>query len=226
MDEKISQLHIYLEHLPTSLPSSDPLGSYARLLNFTPDEDWLKDIGEEGAVNRELELALGRRDDNNTFPIQERGHCIEALANILEKYLAIYPNSVLLMKWLDAAHSSAKQCINGVDPEKTDQLDGMHASDHDASSRGPKRRSPPAESSTSGPSKKKATTKRADSKVLIDEHDSDFITSDEDPDERNGGGKMFPLLKLITKPCRRKKAPSGEEGRKYVSPAHAQKRVW
>ena len=71
MDEKISQLHIYLEHLPTSLPSSDPLGSYAWLLNFTPDEDWLKDIGEEGAVNQELELALGHRDDNNTFPIQE-----------------------------------------------------------------------------------------------------------------------------------------------------------
>ena len=140
------------------------------------------------------------------------------------------------MKWLDVAHSSAKQCINGMvspnppvvsmpamsthvilqDPEKTDQLDGMHASDHDASSQGQKRWSPPAESSTSGPSKKKATTKRADSKVLIDKHDSDFITSDEDPDERNGGGKMFPLLKLITKPCRRKKVPPGEEGRKYV----------
>ena len=202
MDEKISQLHIYLEHLPTSLPSSDLLGSYAWLLNFTPDEDWLKDIGEKGAVNWELELALGCQDDNNTFPIQERGHCIKALANILEKYLAIYPNSVLLMKWLDAAHSSAKQCINGVvspnvpvmsmisthvilqDPEKTDQLDGMHASDHDASSWGPKHWSPPAESSTSGPSKKKATTKCADSKVLIDEYDSDFITSDKDPDEQ------------------------------------------
>ncbi|KAF8239883.1 hypothetical protein L208DRAFT_1560082, partial [Tricholoma matsutake] len=80
------------------------------------------------------------------------------------------------------------------DPGKTDQLDGMHASDHDASSWGPKHQSPPAESSSSGPSKKKATTKCADSKVLIDEHDSDFITLDEDPDEHNGG----------------------EEGRKYV----------
>jgi hypothetical protein len=63
---------------------------------------------------------------------------------------------------------------------------------------------------------KKAKTKRADPKVLIDDHDSDFITSDEDPDERNRDGKMFPLLKVITKPCRRKKPPPGEEGRKYV----------
>ena len=103
MGKKISQLRIYLKHLPENLPTSDTLGSerYARLLNFTPDEDWLKDVGEEGAVNQELELALGRRDDNNTFPIQERGHCIEGiegLANIVEKYLAIYPNSVLLTK--------------------------------------------------------------------------------------------------------------------------------
>ena len=59
----------------------------------------------------EIELALGRRDDNNTFPIQERGHSIEALANILEKYLAIYPSSVLIMNWLDAAHTSAKNCM-------------------------------------------------------------------------------------------------------------------
>ena len=31
MEKKISQLCIYLEHLPKSLPTSDPLGSYARL---------------------------------------------------------------------------------------------------------------------------------------------------------------------------------------------------
>ena len=77
------------------------MGPYARLVNFTPDKNWLEDVGEEGAVNRELELALGCRDDNNTFPIQERGHSIEALANILEKYLAIYPSSILLMSWFD-----------------------------------------------------------------------------------------------------------------------------
>ena len=58
--------------------------------------------------------------------------------------------------------------------------------------------------------------RKTDSKVLVKDHDLDYITSDEDPDERNGGGKMFPLLKLITKPCRRKKPPPGEEGKKYV----------
>ena len=114
MEKKISQLRIYLEHLPTTLPTSHASDSYSRLLNFTLDETWLEAIGEEGAVNRELELALGGRDDNNTFLIQERGHRIKALANILEKYLAIYPNSVLLTKWLDAAHTSAKQCINAT----------------------------------------------------------------------------------------------------------------
>ena len=110
MDKKFNQLRIYLKNLPATLPTADALGPYARLVNFTPDKNWLEDVGEEGAVNRELELALGRQDDNNTFPIQERGHSIEALANILEKYLAIYPSSVLLMNWLDAVHTSAKNC--------------------------------------------------------------------------------------------------------------------
>ena len=114
MDKKFNQLHIYLKNLPATLPTADALGPYAWLVNFTPDKNWLEDVGEEGAVNRELELALGRQDDNNTFPIQERGHSIEALANILEKYLAIYPSSVLLMNWLDAAHTSAKNCINAM----------------------------------------------------------------------------------------------------------------
>jgi len=113
MDAKIQQLCVYLEHLPASLATSDPLiSSYGRLSNFAPDDDWLQDIGEEGAVNRELELALGRRDDNNTFPIRERGHCIEALADVLEKYLGLYPRSTLLLNWLDGANASAKQCIN------------------------------------------------------------------------------------------------------------------
>lgn len=87
------------------------------------------------------------------------------------------------------------------------------------SSQRPKNWFPPAESTgnASGVSKKTVTkTKRADSKVLIDDHDSDYITSDEDADERNGGGKMFPLLKIITKPCRRKKPSPGEERKKLV----------
>ena len=78
---------------------------------------------------------------------------------------------------------------------------------------------PPAESTgnASGVSKKTVTkTKRADSKVLIDDHDSDYITSDEDADEWNGGRKMFPLLKIITKPCHRKKPSPGEERKKLV----------
>ena len=52
MDKKFNQLRIYLKNLPATLPTADALGPYARLVNFTPDKNWLKDVGEEGVVNR------------------------------------------------------------------------------------------------------------------------------------------------------------------------------
>ncbi|KAF8233471.1 hypothetical protein L208DRAFT_1377286 [Tricholoma matsutake] len=135
--------------------------------------------------------------------------------DVLEKYLGLYPRSTLLLNWLDENVSlAAKQCINAADPDKAEQLDGVHVN---TLSKPQKHQSLPAKSNSLACAKEKRKMKLncVDSKILINDHDSDYIMSDEDPDERNGGGKIFPLLKLITKPCHCKKPPPGEEDKKW-----------
>ena len=52
---------IYLKGLPETLPISSPLSKLNKLQNFVLNDDWVKDVGIEGAVNlnREIEAALG-----------------------------------------------------------------------------------------------------------------------------------------------------------------------
>lgn len=110
-------LRLYLENLPQALPLPKPDTVEAkvnRLLGFSLDEEWVEDIGEEGAVNRELEAALfgfGPRGDDGTFKITVRGAGIEALADVLEYWLKRYPESECLKRWLKNASDSAEKCI-------------------------------------------------------------------------------------------------------------------
>ena len=63
-----------------------------RLREFVLDEDWVNDVGIEGAVSREIEAALGDflpRNNDGVFYIKERGPAIEALADVLEHGPAI-----------------------------------------------------------------------------------------------------------------------------------------
>jgi hypothetical protein len=86
---KFKELKIYLKALPKTLPVSTPMSKTNRLLGFVLDEDWVNDVGVEGAVNREIEAALGDflpRNNDGIFYIKERGPAIEALADVLEHY--------------------------------------------------------------------------------------------------------------------------------------------
>ena len=60
---KFKELMIYLKALPETLPISGPLSEWLsklnRLQNFVLDYDWVKDVGIEGAINCEIEAALG-----------------------------------------------------------------------------------------------------------------------------------------------------------------------
>ena len=62
---------IYLKALPETLPISGPLSKLNKLQNFVLDDDWVKDVGIEGAVNREIEAAPGdflpRNNDGVVF---------------------------------------------------------------------------------------------------------------------------------------------------------------
>jgi hypothetical protein len=111
---KLKELKQYLKALPKALPISGPDARVNRLLNFGLDDDWVQDVGEEAAVNRELEVALHDylpRNDAGLFFIKERGDGIEALADVLECWLTKYPDSAILQLWLKSGIESAKKCI-------------------------------------------------------------------------------------------------------------------
>ena len=109
MDSTVSsdleKLSLYLSNLPATPPLSaqDQVHDFR---NFAPDMDWLREIGEEGAVNRQLEIMLGSRDKGG-IQLKGQGPGITALAGVLRKYLEKYPGSVILQKWLSDLIESA-----------------------------------------------------------------------------------------------------------------------
>src|SRR5258705_12828664 len=103
LDEKISPVRFYLDSLPARLPIAGPEASVNTLLSFSLDPEWIEDVGEEGAVNRALEVALFDflpRSDAGIFTITTRGSAISMLAHILETWIKKYPTSVILQKLL------------------------------------------------------------------------------------------------------------------------------
>lgn len=114
---KFKELKAYLQALPETLPLSSPTSKLNKLLDFALDEDWVNDVGIEGAINREIEAALGDflpRNNDGIFYIKERGPAIEALADVLELYHGpgcILSESAILKLWLENAIASAKKCI-------------------------------------------------------------------------------------------------------------------
>jgi hypothetical protein len=97
--EKIEILRLYLSNLPDNLPLPPPHQSAYQFGSFAPDLEWLEEIGEEGAVNRQLEIILGLRA-RGPIILKERGPGILALADVFETYLGRYPESEILRKWL------------------------------------------------------------------------------------------------------------------------------
>jgi hypothetical protein len=53
---QIQLLRHYLSALPKSLPPLSAHSSLNQLLCFSPDQEWVLDIGEECAINRALEV--------------------------------------------------------------------------------------------------------------------------------------------------------------------------
>jgi hypothetical protein len=76
--------------------------------------EWMEEIGEEGAINRELEIRLGSRS-MGPLVLNERGPGMIALADVLGKYLAKYPESVILEKWVSDMTEYAELAIKSAD---------------------------------------------------------------------------------------------------------------
>ena len=83
---KVRLLKHYLSLLPNSIPPLDDSSSLHQLLFFSPDQEWVLDIGEECAINRALEVALqdfGPRNDSGIFKITGKGAALAALPEVL-----------------------------------------------------------------------------------------------------------------------------------------------
>jgi len=113
-----TQVHLlrhFLSALPESLPPLSDGSSLNQLLFFSSDQEWVLEIGEEGAINRGLEIALqdfGPRNEDGIFKIIGKGAALAALPDVLAHWLDKYPQSFYLQKWLQDAKSSAVECFS------------------------------------------------------------------------------------------------------------------
>jgi hypothetical protein len=75
----------------------------------TPDANWTTDIGEVGAVNRELEVRFGNQADG--LKLVEQGPEIEAVVDVFETWIEKYPGDIILEKWVDDTLEAARGLI-------------------------------------------------------------------------------------------------------------------
>lgn len=104
VDARLRTLSLYITHLPDNLPH-DP-SAYSGLNPFAPDPEWIEIAGEEGAINRELEVVLGSRE-TGVFHIHARSPNFQCLPSVLKTYLSRFVNNTILLKWL---HDSLESC--------------------------------------------------------------------------------------------------------------------
>ncbi|KIJ05614.1 hypothetical protein PAXINDRAFT_93224 [Paxillus involutus ATCC 200175] len=110
---KLNKLQIYLDHLPDSLPFRGSAESDYGFDFFGIRDEDEEDLGLEGAVNRQLEVRLGHRN-NGPVKFKERGPGLSPVVTVLENYLKDLPGSVILMKWLDDLICSAQQAFENA----------------------------------------------------------------------------------------------------------------
>ncbi|KAI9432159.1 hypothetical protein F5148DRAFT_1270460 [Russula earlei] len=162
---------------------------------FSIDEEWVQDVGEEGAVNREIEG-------------------IKELATVLEYWVTKLPGSTILQSWLKSSIDSAEKCIlkygGKVSFPSVDNAPGLSrtapppknvfAKSKDPAQRGCQTTLDGSAAATFHKSIRK-DHKKPDTKALHDTEDSDYITDDESDNGCKGGKKIFPLLLRISRPC-------------------------
>jgi hypothetical protein len=110
LDVRLDEQEALLEALPDSLPAPPIVESiYSGLLNFSLDPEWEQDVGAVGAVNHGLEVIWGSRAQG--LSIKERGHTVQAVVGVLRSYMHLYPDDVILEKWLEDLKGAAKKLV-------------------------------------------------------------------------------------------------------------------
>ncbi|KAG1795525.1 hypothetical protein EV424DRAFT_1598569 [Suillus variegatus] len=126
LKDQLVELRQCLEALPTDIPVPRAMESKYKFSDFSPDAEWAADIGEAGAVNRELEIRFGNRVDG--LKLIERGPETEAVVDVLETWIKKCPGDIILEKWVDDILKAAQGVIlaagqalpsaNGAKPSK------------------------------------------------------------------------------------------------------------
>ena len=107
LKDELTELQVSLKELPMDIPI--PKQSKYNFSNFSLDPDWITDVGEVGAVNRELEVRLGSRV--NGLKIIERGPDTEAIVDVLQIWIEKYSGNIILEKWVHDILQAAQGLI-------------------------------------------------------------------------------------------------------------------
>ncbi|KAG1865559.1 hypothetical protein DFJ58DRAFT_771567, partial [Suillus subalutaceus] len=109
LKDQLVELRQCLKALPTDIPVPPATESKYKFSDFSPDAEWTIDIGEAGAVNRELEVRLGNRV--NGLKLVERGLEIEAVVDVLGTWIEKCPGDIILEKWVHDILEAAQSVI-------------------------------------------------------------------------------------------------------------------
>ncbi|KIK73358.1 hypothetical protein PAXRUDRAFT_178659 [Paxillus rubicundulus Ve08.2h10] len=115
LERRLDTLHHYLSNLPNILPLPQTGFANYNFDLFDISAEDVKDYGEVGAVNRQLEISFGSWH-NGPISFTECGHVLVQVVNVLRTYLLKDPTSAILQKWIDDLTTSAELSFttNGV----------------------------------------------------------------------------------------------------------------
>ncbi|KIK93575.1 hypothetical protein PAXRUDRAFT_12564 [Paxillus rubicundulus Ve08.2h10] len=191
---KLNKLQIYLDHLPDSLPFRGSAESDYGFDFFGIQDEDEEDLGLEGAVNRQLEVRLGHRN-NGPVKFKERGPGLLPVVTVLENYLNDFPGSVILMKWLDDLICSAQQAFENAKHLLPDVSLTPVLSESSAIGE----RDDQAVRTTTG-----KPVQKLDSKILLTYEDSAYMDLPKINDKRGSGMNILPLLLKVSQCCQKK----------------------
>ncbi|KAG1724896.1 uncharacterized protein EDB91DRAFT_1062575 [Suillus paluster] len=187
LKDQLAELRLCLVALPTDIPIRKE--SKYKFSDFSPDAEWIAEIGEAAAINRELEVRLGSRV--NGLKLVERGLEMEAIVHVFETWTKKYPGDIILEKWVNDTLEAARGLILAAGkalPVPASKLSSME------------KKPVKVNHTTQIPEKCKHKVQKLNTHILSTFNDDQYISAGEDEDNRKGGAKMHPLLRKVSKP--------------------------
>ncbi|KAK1223490.1 hypothetical protein PQX77_013648 [Marasmius sp. AFHP31] len=210
----IVRLNFLLNNLPETLPyHSEGQTFHPQLCSWCISDEWAKDVGKDGAMNQQLEAALGPRKDGGIFPILERGPAMTNLGTILESYSIEFPDSFFVNNWIKDAVASVEFSFKENKTKLPDLTKSSSLPLQQKNQRNPLPNQVEVLEGSGGDGSKKTAAvekaqkkgagrpKKRDTKAMTEEEieDARFRDQLEKEDTRKGGRQPMALLAKITR---------------------------